>query len=134
MSTVSIRAALEAAVATMTTIQLVYENESDPLPDTDVAYVAVQVAFATPLYNEIGSGHWQEVGDLNLHGQFPLDGGWGAAQAFADAVRAAFPPKTTLVTTDGLKIIIPRPASIPTAMRDGDRWSQPITVPFFVQI
>lgn len=140
MSTVTIRAALEKAVKaafagqTFITENAPQDTDASGAPTLQPPFVALAVEFMPPLYNEVGSEHWTERGMVQLVGNFPLSNGWGAAQAFVDQVRAAFPPGSTLTTTDGQTVQIAAPADPPRAMRDGNGWSQPVTVPFFSNV
>lgn len=90
MSTVSIRAALETALNSMSpALSTAWENNPFTPPDPTTAYQQAFVIFAEPDNMEAHSSH-MELGFMQVDLMYPENTGSGAAMARAELIRSTF--------------------------------------------
>jgi len=132
MSIVSIRAALETALAAISpTLATAYENSGyTPTPGT--AYQDVAVLFARPENTENSAAHLA-LGFMQATLRYPLNTGSGTAAARAEAIRTAFPRGRSL-TSGSVKVTITDTPEIMPAYVDADRFCIPVRVRFHSHI
>jgi hypothetical protein len=130
MSIVSIRAALETLLATITpALATAYENA----PYTPVAgtpYQAVYLLTAPPDNPTVGDNFYREKGIFQVTLNYPLQTGSAAAAARAELIRAAFKRGTTL-TSGSDTVKIDTTPEISQGRVDGDRWALPVRITWF---
>jgi hypothetical protein len=132
MSVVSIRAALESALAAMTpALATAYEN-AGYVPTPGTPYQDVAVLFARPENRENNAAHLA-LGFMQVTLRYPLNSGSAAAAARAEAIRIAFPRGRT-VSSGGVNVTISDTAETLPAYVDGDRFAIPVRVRFFSHI
>lgn len=132
MSIVSIRAALETALAAMSpALATANENVSySPTPGTP--YQDVAVLFARPDNTENSASHLSQ-GFMQVTLRYPLNTGSAAAATRAEAIRTAFPRGRSL-TSGAVKVTITDTPEILPAYTDADRYCVPVRVRFHSHI
>lgn len=132
MSTVKIRAALEAAVAAMSpALQTAWENVPFT-PPAGIAYQQVFVIFAEPSNREFGSRH-QELGFMQVKLLYPLQVGTAGIAARAELLRDTFKRGNTF-TKDGVTVMVASTPEITPGVPDGDRFAVSVKIPFIANI
>lgn len=132
MSVVSIRAALETALAAMSpALATQYENAAFT-PTAGTPYQAVAVLFARPENTENRAAH-VEIGFMLITLRYPLNTGSATAAARAEAIRTAFPRGLSL-TSGSVTVTISDTAEIVPSYVEGDRFVIPVRVRFFSHI
>lgn len=129
MSAVSIRAALESALAAITpAISTAYENNPFTPPAASVPYQVCHVIFARPDNREIGRSH-QELGYMQVRLMYPLNAGSGAAMARAEIIRATF-PRASSVSSGGIVATIIETPEIEPAGIEENRYNVIVRIRF----
>lgn len=131
MSVVSIRAALETALAAMSALATAYENVAyTPTPDTP--YQDVAVLFARPDNREISASH-VELGFMQVTLRYPTNTGSAAAATRAEAIRTAFYRGRSL-TSGGIIVTITDTPEVLPGYVDADRFCIPVRVRFLAPV
>lgn len=130
MNTVSIRAALENALAAITpALATAWENQSFTPPAASTPYQIANVLFAEPDNDTFGSEH-REIGYMQVRLMYPMQAGSGAAMTRAELIRTTFYRGATF-TFGGVSVIIQRtPEILPGIVEDG-RYQVLVRVRFF---
>lgn len=132
MSIVSIRAALETALAGMTpALATAYEN-SPYTPVNGIPYQRAYMVFADPDNRAYGPDY-TEQGYMQISLFYPLQTGSAAANARAQLLRTTF-KRGTDFTSGGITTTIALTPSVSPAFNDGDRYVLPVKIRFFAQI
>ena len=133
MSVVSIRSALETALAAISPpIATAWENDAFTPPDLETPYQAAFLMLAQPDNTEIGPQHVQR-GIFQVSLFYPLAAGTAAVNARAEMVRAAFRRGLSL-TSGGIIVTVEKTAEIgPGAIAD-DRFVLPVRVRFYAPV
>lgn len=132
MSAVSIRAALETALAAMSpALSIAYENAVFTSV-SGTPYQKVEFMFARPGNNENTASH-MELGIMQVTLRYPLNTGSGAAMARAELIRTAFPRKRS-ITSGAITVTISDTPEIMPGYVDADRFAVPVRVRFFCPI
>ena len=133
MSIISIRAAIESKLATISpAISTAYEN----VPFTPVTGTPYQRAYlmpATPANPTMGDGYYREQGIFQVTLMYPLQAGPKTAADRAELIRTAFKRGTTL-TSGTVSVIIERTPEIGQGRVDGDRWALPVKIRWYAGI
>jgi hypothetical protein len=130
VSSVSIRAALEAALAAMSpALTTEYQNDPPLVPTAGAAYQRADLLLATPTNNEI-SRSYVAHGFLQVTLCYPTQAGTGAAEARAELIRSTFYRGRSLTPVGGVTVTIHLTPEILPAYVDGDRFCIPVRVPF----
>ncbi len=133
MSVVSIRAALETALAAVSPpIASAWENDAFTQPDLETPFQSVFLLLAQPENTEIGPQHVQR-GLFQVNLQYPLAAGTAAVNARAELVRAAFRRGTSL-TSGSIIVTIDKTAEIGPGAIVGDRFTLPVRVRFYAPV
>lgn len=133
MSAVSIRAALEAALAAMTpAIDTAWENGEGYEPTKDTPYQRVNILFARPDNPEVGRSYMQR-GFMQVTLMYPPEKGPSTAGARAELLRSTF-YRTRALVSGSVTVTIEFTPEIMPGFRDGDRYAVPVRVPFFADI
>jgi hypothetical protein len=133
MSMVSIRKALETALAGMTPpLATAWENVLFN-PTTGVPYQQVNLLAADPNNPSMGDKFRQEVGIFQITLKYTMQTGPGAADARAELLRSIFHRGATF-TADGITVTIDRTPTVSMASQDGDRWSLPVKIRWYANI
>jgi len=133
MSIISIRAAIESKLATISpAISTAYENVPFT-PVTGTAYQAAYLMPATPANPTMGDGYYREQGIFQVTLMYPLQAGPKTAADRAELIRAAFKRGTTL-TSGTVSVIIERTPEIGQGRVDGDRWALPVKIRWYAGI
>ncbi|PHY18490.1 phage tail terminator-like protein [Caulobacter sp. BP25] len=133
MSSVSIREALETAVAAMTPpLATAWENAAFS-PTADTPYQRVAMAFAKPLNSEYGRG-FQERGYMRIDLVYPGGQGVSAVAARADLIRATFFRGATFTANGFATTIAGTPAILPGVNDDQGDYVVQLRVPFIASI
>ncbi|MDB5456219.1 MAG: hypothetical protein JWP92_1804 [Caulobacter sp.] len=128
MSTLKIRAALEAALSGLTpALDTVWENTAYT-PSAGVAYQSAGLLLAEPENPELGQTVIQR-GSLQVTLMYPQDGGPLPAATRAELIRATFRRGLSL-TADGVVTMIERTPEIAAGSAVGDRYAVPVRVRF----
>lgn len=132
MSSVSVRAALETALAAMSpSVSTTHENVAFT-PTAGTAYQRVNVLFGTPENTE-NSPSYDEVGFMQVTLCYPINVGPGAATTRAELIRTTFRRGQTFAS-GGVTTTIMRTPEIMPGFVDGDRFCIPVRVQFRAQI
>lgn len=142
MSSVSIKAALEVALNSMTpAMQTAWANTPSPgqstfVPVIGVPYQAVSFKFATPDNREMGR-RYQERGLMYVRLMYPLlpvaGAGTATQMARAELIRNTFYASQTFAS-GGITVLINATPIINDLGVDGDRYAILIQVPFLANI
>lgn len=133
MSAASIQAALDAYLQTLPGIdltQVAWPNVSFS-STTGVPYLAPKISALTQV--NLGPGNHDVVqwkGTYQISCLQPANDGTANLLATVDAVRAIYKRGTTMVTTDGLSVIVELARTIPY-QQDGEWLHAPVLVDFF---
>jgi hypothetical protein len=132
MSAVSIRAALETALNSMSpALATAWENIAyTPTPGT--AYQRVNLLMARPENAETGP-RYLERGFMQVTLSYPLNTGPAAAATRAELIRSTF-YRTATFTSGGVTVSIDQTPEVAPAMIEGDRYEVPVRVYFFAPI
>lgn len=129
MSTIKIRAALEAALSSIApALPTAWENQAFVPPASSAPYQRVHVLFATPDNIEIGATHIEQ-GFLQVALLYPLQAGTGAAAARAELIRTTF-RRGSSFTDSGVVVNVSKTPEISAGTVDGDRWYLPVKIRF----
>lgn len=129
MSLVSIRTALESALAAMSPA-ITYAWENHPFkPVAGTPYARVYLMSAEPANVEIGR-HTTDRGFLQVSLAYPLNTGPAAATARAELIRDTFYRGRSFVS-GGVTTIIEKTPEIAPAMIEADRYVIPVRIRFF---
>ena len=134
MSDVRVRAALETYLSTMQgVVDTAYENVAfDPVENTP--YQRLELVPGEPENPTAGGDtHRRLLGFLQVTLMFPLNGGPGAAAAYAELLRARF-PKGLSLTNGGVIVTIPNTPYVMGGFVDNGRWSLPVRISYFANI
>jgi hypothetical protein len=132
MSVVSIRAALETALNTMSPpLSTAWENVSFT-PTAGTAYQAVHVLFASPDNREYGSRH-QEVGYMQVSLRYPLQVGTATIAARAELIRTKFKRGSTFAS-GGYTVLVERTPEVGSGYAEGDRYVINVKIQFRAQV
>lgn len=131
MSRRAIRQALETALDAVGGINTAWENR-DFTPVVGTPYQAAFVLFAAPDNPEIGTAY-TERGFLQVNLQYPVGDGPAAADARAEAIRAAF-PRGASFTASGKVVHVSNTPEIGGGRSEDDRYLVPVRVPFHSHI
>ena len=133
MSAVSIRAALETALAAMSpTLDTAWENQAHTPPAASVAYQIINLLLAEPDNATYGSEH-QELGYMQVRLMYPQQSGSGAAITRAELIRTTFYRGATF-SSGGVNVIVQRtPEIMPGFVEDG-RYQVVVKIRFFAHI
>jgi len=127
------RRALETALAAMTPpLATAYENASFT-PTTGVPYQRANMLYATPENEVLGCTRRREIGIFQVQLYYPIGPGSAAAQARADAIRAAF-PRGSVFTHSGVNTLIRRTPFKSPGFTDADRYVVTVSIPFEAEI
>lgn len=132
MSQVAIRRAIEARLHTMSPAHATaWENASfQPVPGTP--YQKAEMVPGIP-ENPTKDSFTRELGFYQVTLFYPLDKGTNPAEARFELIKARF-PKGLQIIQDGVTVTISgTPYRLP-ALRDGDRWSVPVRIPYYANI
>lgn len=133
MSIVSIRAALETALAAISpSVATAYENQDFTPPNADTAYQRAYLLPARPENQENNAG-FMAKGFLQVSLFYPLKAGTGVAAARAELVRSTFYRGLSL-TSGAVTINISETPEIMAGSVDGDRFMIPVRIPWHVHI
>lgn len=133
MSIVSIRAALETKLNTITpAISTAWENH--PFTPVDgVPYQRVYLMPATPSNPTMGDGYYREQGIFQVSLFYPLQTGAAAAAARAELIRSAF-KRGVSMTSGGVTVQIGNTPEISQGRVDGDRFHVPVRIFWFAGV
>lgn len=128
----AVRRALETALAANAGgVAIAYENVPyEPVNGTP--FQAAYVLTAEPDNIEIGEAY-TERGVFQINLNYPLNAGPGAAEARAQAIRAAF-PRGASFTVDGVTTHIERTPEIGPGRIDEDVYFKPVRIRFYSHI
>jgi len=133
MSIVSVRAAIETKLATITpAISTAYEN----VPFTPVAGIPYQSVFIMPAMPEnptFGNDYYRDIGIAQISLFYPIQAGTAAAAARAQLIRTTF-KRGTSMTSGGVTVRIDKTPEIGAGRVDGDRWHIPVRVRWFAGV
>jgi hypothetical protein len=133
MSIVHVRAALEGALAAMSSpLATAWENREPPTVNNATPYQRANLLTATPENLEMSSA-WTERGFMQVTLCYPQGAGAGDAMSRAQAIRDAFPRGRTL-TESGVTVLISGTPAIMPPLNEGDRYVVPVRVPFRANI
>lgn len=134
MSQVSIRAALEVALAAISpALETAWENHAFTPPAPSVPYQRAFVLFAEPSDPEAGNAIHFERGIFQINLMYPLQAGDSTARARAEAIRTAF-YRGRSMTSGGITAVVEKTPEAGQGTVDGDRWFIPVKIRFFAQI
>lgn len=132
MSTVKIRAALETALNGMSpALATAWENTAFT-PAAGTPYQQVNMLFAVPSNNEIGS-RYQQSGYMQVKLMYPPQIGTAAVGARAELIRATFRRGVTFVN-GGVTTMITDTPEVSPGTSDSDRFSLILKIRFIAQI
>lgn len=133
MSQSTIRAALEAALASLTpAIDTAWQNVSYT-PVTGRPYQAAYLLPAEPANHSMGDGSRQERGIFQVSLMYPPGQGTAAVGARADMIAALFKRGASFAKGD-LTVQIERTPEIADGREDGDRWMVPVKIRWFCNL
>jgi hypothetical protein len=133
MSVVSIRAALETALAAMSpSLSTSWENQAFTPPAASTAYQIVNILLAEPDNETYGSRH-REIGYMQVRLMYPQQLGSAAAAARADLIRTTFYRGASFTSGSVSVIIMRTPEIVPGFIEDG-RYQAVVKVRFFANI
>ena len=132
MSALSIRNALQTALAGISpALSTAWENQAFT-PTTGTAYQIVHVLLAEPDNQTVGSEH-QELGFMQIRLMYPPQVGPGDALTRAQLIRTTFYRGATF-SSGGINVIISRtPEIMPGTVEDG-RYQVVVKVRFYANI
>jgi len=129
MSVVSVRAALETALMTITpAIATAFENVAFVPPAASVPYQKAFVLFAEPFNGEMSSTH-QELGYMQVTLNYPRQAGANAASARAELIRAAF-KRGKSFTSGAVTVNITNTPEISQGIDVGTMFTVPVKIRF----
>jgi hypothetical protein len=129
MSTVSIRAALEARLNGITpALATAFENAPFKPPAQTVPYQICHVLFARPDNAEIGRSH-QELGYMQVRLMYPMNTGSSAAMTRAELIRTNFERAST-VSSGGVTVNITETPEIETTGIEDNRYTVLVKIRF----
>lgn len=129
MSTVSIRAALEARLNGITpALATAFENAPFKPPAATVPYQECHVLFARPDNAEIGRSH-QELGYMQVKLKYPMNTGSSAAMTRAELIRTNFERAST-VSSGGVTVNITETPEIETTGIEENRYTVLVKIRF----
>lgn len=129
MSTVSIRAALEARLNGITpALATAFENVPFKPPAAIVPYQECHVLFARPDNAEIGRSH-QELGYMQVKLMYPMNTGSSAAMTRAELIRTNFERAST-VSSGGVTVNITETPEIETTGIEDNRYTVLVKIRF----
>jgi hypothetical protein len=132
MSTVSIRAALETALAAVSpALATAWENVKLTPPVTSTAFQTATLMFAQPDNTSYGSGY-RELGILQVDLNYPEQSGSSAAYTRAELLRSTFIRGATF-SSGGISVVIDRTPEIMAGRNQGGRYVLPVRIRFFAQ-
>lgn len=133
MSIVSIRAALETKLNSITpSIVTAYENVAFT-PVTGTPYQACYTMPATPDNATMGDGYYRAQGIFQVSLFYPLGVGPGTAGARAELIRTAFKRGVSMVS-GSVTVRVSNTPEIGQGRVDGDRWMVPVKIRWFAGI
>lgn len=126
---ISIRNALEAALAAITpAIDIVHENE-EYTPTVGRPYCEAYLLWATPGNPTLGQGYYQELGVLQVSLKYPLMAGTLDAATQAGLIRNLF-KRGAAFTSGGVKVQIDKTAAVGAGAPDTGTWKVVIRCSF----
>jgi hypothetical protein len=129
MSRVAIRAALEVALKAIDPMMATaYENTTFNAPDAATPYQRVNIIWARPANISMG-GDYLEEGIFQVSLMFPLQAGTANCETRGKLIRDTF-KRAAAFTNMGFRVTITRTPEISSGTPDGDRWYQPVKIPF----
>ena len=132
MSLVSVRIALESALAAMSpSLGTAWEN-APYSPTVGTPYQRVFLMAAEPANDEYGQRH-TEQGILQVSLAYPLGAGPSAATTRAELIRSTF-YRGASFTSGGVTVTISRTPEIAPGRVEEDRWVVPVRVRFHAHI
>lgn len=137
MSVLKVRAAIEAAIATMTPkLAIAWEN-SDFVPQPSTPYQRINLLPAPPDNPTFGDGYYREIGIMQITLSYPnalnSKGGTGPLSARADLIRNVFFRGASFVQDD-VTVIVQRTPWVGAGRPDGDRFEIPIRITYFANV
>jgi hypothetical protein len=128
-----IRAALEVGLNGMSpALSTAFENVAfTPTPGTP--YQRVNLLPAQPENPSVGAELRREIGVMQVTLCYPFNAGTQAVYARAEAIQARFSRGSTWIK-DGVTVIVDITPTIGPAAVDGDRFTVPVSVPYFSNI
>jgi hypothetical protein len=134
MSTVSIRAALESALAAMTpALDTAFENASFLPPAASTPYQQVNVMFAEPRNPVFGDAMHRESGIMQVKLLYPLQAGTKDAATRAELLRSTF-YRGASFTKSGVTVVISETPEVAAGGAEGGMWSVPVKIRFYANI
>lgn len=128
----AIRVALETQLGTVTPVIQSAPENTPFVPTTGTPFMQPFLLPATPANIEIGPGYTEQgIFQVNLF--YPKDAGAAPAISQAEAIRAAFPFRTSLVN-GGVTVNISGTPEIGPARPDGDRFMVPVKIRWLARI
>lgn len=129
---VSVRAALETALAAMSpALSTAYENVAF-VPVADTPYQRAETMFARPDNREI-SANFLEQGIFQVTLCYPPNAGPAAAATRAELIRTAF-KRSSSFASGGVTVTVSDTPEVKPAYVDGDRYCVPVCIRFFAQL
>lgn len=133
MSVISIRAALETALAAIEpAIDTDYENNGY-IVKPGIPYQIVNLLFGEPENPEISKKFVQEKGVFQVTLRYPLSTGSADAAERAELIKTMFEAPATF-TAGGISVTVERTPWVGPGSRDGDRWQVPVRIRFYSNI
>lgn len=133
MSLTKVRQALEVGLNGMSpSVDTAFENlPFKPTPGTP--YQRVNLLPAQPENPTVGADFRREVGVMQVTLCYPFNAGTQAVYARAEAIQTRF-RRGSSWTKDGVTAIVDITPTIGPAAVDGDRFTVPVSVPYFADI
>lgn len=132
-STVSIRAALETALAAITPpISTAYEN-APFTPAQGTPYQHVSLKMARPVPMEQGQRIHRHEGFMDVQLRYPVGAGPSAAQTRAEAICAAFYGGRP-ITSGSVTVTIDRTPHVAPGWVGDDRYQLPVRIHFWANL
>lgn len=133
MSAVSIRAALETALAAMSpTLEAAWENDAFTPTGPSTPYQRVHLLLAQPINAETSARHIEQ-GFMQITLCYPLNSGPGAAAGRAEAIRDTF-YRGAGFTSGSVTVRIDATPQIMSAYVEDNRYCVPVRVRFFAPV
>lgn len=133
MSSLSIRAALETALAAMTPSLATAHENAPYTPVAGTPYQHVSLKMARPVSMEQGQRWHRHEGFMDVQLRYPLGVGPGAAQTRAEAICTTFYAGRAL-TAGSVTVTIDRTPHIAPGWVDEDRYHLPVRIHFWANI
>jgi hypothetical protein len=134
MSIVSIRAALETALAAISTnIQIAWENGPTYTPAPEIAYLRPYLLPARPADITMGKGYRREYGLYQVNVYYPAQQGSADAAARAELIKTSFPRGATF-SNGGIVVNIGGTPEIMGGTPNGEHYMIPVRIPYWANI